>query len=428
MQKTFPYRYRVLILLFFLTLITYLDRICISLVGVRIKSEFKLSNEQFGWVLGAFALAYALFEIPAGVLGDRIGQRKVFIRIVLWWSLFTALTGATMGLFTLMGTRFLFGMGEAGAFPNGSGTISRWFPVGETSRGISCLTIGSSTGAAIAPLIVIPIALAYGWRATFFVNGCIGLVWVLVCYLWFRNEPAEMKNISTKEKLLIETNRRFTNHGQPFPWKSAFKNRSLLVMVATFFCSQWSLYFFIAWMPVYLQEGRHFSENAMKSATSYLFIMGIIGGLSAGFFSDLLVKKRGLKFGRRLTGTLSLSIMALLFFVAAVTANNTIAVGCLSFCYFFVPVFGITAFSTCVDIGGSKAGTVAGIMNFSGNMGAFCLAILFGKIVDATHSFNAPLFVVAGVLLTGSFIWLSVDPTKKIAAEESINKAILQYQ
>ena len=122
MKRKFPYRYRVLIFLFFLTLITYLDRICISLVGVRIKSEFNLSNEQFGWVLGAFALAYALFEIPTGVLGDRIGQRKVFIRIVLWWSLFTVLTGATTGLFTLMCTRFLFGMGEAGAFPNGSGT------------------------------------------------------------------------------------------------------------------------------------------------------------------------------------------------------------------------------------------------------------------------------------------------------------------
>src|SRR5258706_7794270 len=116
MKNKFPYRYRVLIMLFFLILITYLDRICVSLVGVRIKNEFNLSNEQFGWVLGAFALAYALFEIPAGMLGDRIGQKKVFIRIVIWWSIFTAFTGATTGFITLMFTRFLFGMGEAGAF------------------------------------------------------------------------------------------------------------------------------------------------------------------------------------------------------------------------------------------------------------------------------------------------------------------------
>src|SRR5450631_2495739 len=181
MAKQFPYRYRILILLFFFILITYLDRVCLSLVGVRIKTEFHLSNQQFGWVVGAFALAYALFEIPAGILGDRIGQRKVFIRIVLWWSLFTALTGATTGLFTLMVTRFLFGMGEAGAFLNSCGTISRWFPVAETAKSTSWLMIGSSAGAAIAPLIVIPIASAYGWRAPFFVNGAIGLAWVLVC-------------------------------------------------------------------------------------------------------------------------------------------------------------------------------------------------------------------------------------------------------
>src|ERR1700719_2031139 len=136
MIKKFPYRRRVLILLFFLILITYLDRVAISLVGVRIKSAFNLSNEQFGWVLGSFALAYALFEIPSGVLVDRIGQRAVFIRIVLWWSLFTALTGAVTGLTSLLITRFLFGVGESGAYPAGTSTIARWLPASETGRGI----------------------------------------------------------------------------------------------------------------------------------------------------------------------------------------------------------------------------------------------------------------------------------------------------
>src|SRR6476661_1343984 len=133
MGLKFPYRYRILIMLFFLILITYLDRVCISIVGVRIKSEFNLSNERFGWVLGAFALAYALFEIPAGAMADRVGQKKVFIRIVTLWSFFTVLTGLTTGFASLMITRFLFGAGEAGAYPTSSGTIGRWFPANETS-------------------------------------------------------------------------------------------------------------------------------------------------------------------------------------------------------------------------------------------------------------------------------------------------------
>jgi len=200
MKKKYPYRHRVLILLFFLILITYLDRVCISLVGVRIKSAFNLTNEQFGWVLGAFALAYAIFEIPSGMLGDRIGQRKLFLRIVLWWSLFTALTGAATGLTTLILTRFLFGMGESGAYPNSSGAIARWFPSAETGRSMSILFVGQNAGAAFAPLIVVPIAVNFGWRAPFFVNGLIGLFWVMICWIWFRNEPSEIK-VFQKKKL-----------------------------------------------------------------------------------------------------------------------------------------------------------------------------------------------------------------------------------
>jgi MFS transporter, ACS family, glucarate transporter len=421
MNRKFPYRYRVLIFLFFLTLITYLDRISISLVGVRIKSEFDLTNEQFGWVLASFSLAYAIFEIPSGVLGDRLGQRAVLIRIVLWWSIFTALTGVATGLLSLIFVRFLFGMGEAGAYPTSSGVVSRWFPARETARGMSSLFIGQNAGAAIAPLVVIPIAVAFGWRASFFVNGFIGLLWVLVCYLWFRNDPSEMKGISDEEKNYIEKNRRFIGHEQNFPWKIALRNNSLLALVISLFCSQWAQYFFIAWMPVYLQEGRNFSENEMKMITSYFFIVGMAGVLSAGYLSDWLVKKNGLKSGRRFLGILALGILTLSFLITALTSNNSVVVASLfigQLFYSFVPV---VSFSTCVDIGGDRAGTVAGIMNFFGQIGAFFLAIMFGKIADITHSFSMPLIIVAGVLFMGCISWFFVDASRPINAENTSN-------
>ena len=421
MKRKFPYRYRVLVFLFFLTLITYLDRICISLVGVRIKSEFNLTNEQFGWVLASFSLAYAIFEIPSGVLGDRIGQRAVFIRIVVWWSIFTALTGVATGLLTLICVRFLFGMGEAGAYPTSSGVVSRWFPAGETARSLSSLFVGQNAGAAIAPLIVIPIAVAFGWRAPFFVNALIGLIWVLVCLLWFRNNPSEMKGITDEERNLIERNRRFVGHKQGFPWKIALKSRSLWALVAALFCSQWGQYFFIAWMPVYLQEGRHFSENDMKMIITYFFIIGIAGVLLAGFLSDWLVKRKGLRFGRRFLGISALSMLSFSFLVAAVTSNNTVVVVSLFIGQLFYSFIPIVSFSTCVDIGGDHAGTVAGIMNFFGQTGAFFLAIVFGKIVDMTHSFSVPMFVVAGVLFAGSMCWFFVDASRPVAAESPNN-------
>lgn len=408
-MKRIPFRYMVLIFLFFLILITYLDRICISLVGLRIKSEFHLNNTQFGFALGAFALAYALFEIPSAVLGDRIGQRAVFMRIVLWWSLFTALTGATTGLISLVTIRFLFGAGESGAYPNSSGVISRWFPWFETTRSISWLSAGANTGAAIAPLIVIPLAAAYGWRAPFFVNALIGMAWVSVCFFWFKNNPGEMKSISRHEKAFIENNRRFICHNQPFPWKTALKTRRLRALVISFFCSQWANYFFIAWMPNYLQEGRHFSENQMKAATSYLFIVGIIAALLSGFLSDKLVKRKGVRFTRRFIAMTSFGLLAGFIFIAAVTNNHSIVVISLIAAHFFYGPNVITCFSTCVDIGGDHAAKVAGIMNFFGQMGAFFLAVIFGKIVDMTHNFNAPLFVMVIVLLIGGLLWINID-------------------
>jgi MFS family permease len=205
-----PYRYRILAILCSLTTLTYLDRICISILGVRIKNEFNLSNEQFGWVLAAFALAYAIFEIPAGVLGDRIGPKAVFIRIVLAWSLFTALTGFATGLVSLIIIRFLFGIGESGTYPNCMIVMSRWFPVKEMGRALTWVGIGSQIGSAIAPLIIIPIAVAFGWRVSFYALALIGVFWVFACSLWFRNTPGEFSNISDKEKKLIEDNRRYS--------------------------------------------------------------------------------------------------------------------------------------------------------------------------------------------------------------------------
>jgi MFS transporter, ACS family, glucarate transporter len=414
MIKKFPYRRRVLILLFFLILITYLDRVCISLVGVRIKSAFHLSNGQFGWVVGAFALAYALFEIPSGIMVDRIGQRAVFIRIVLWWSLFTALTGAVSGLTSLMITRFLFGVGESGAYPTSSSTVARWMPASETGRGMSALFVGQNAGAAIAPLIVVPLAIQFGWRAPFFVNGLIGLLWVFICWSWFRNEPSEMKGISKEEIVLIEEKRRFLKHKESFPWKTVLGSWKIWAILVGFFCSQWVLYFFVAWMPIYLQQGRHLTENYMKLATSYLFVFGMAAAFLSGILNDWLVKKKGLAFGRRFVGVMALAMAGLFLIATATTASNSIAVPCLWLCHFSYSFFPITAFSTCVDIGGGKAGTMAGIMNCAGQTGAFFLSVVFGKIADVAHNYNTPVLLIAGILIMGSIAWLCIDPTKKI--------------
>jgi sugar phosphate permease len=258
----------------------------------------------------------------------------------------------------------------------------------------------------------------------FYVNGAIGVVWVWVCYKWFKNFPEEMKNISKQETQLIEQGRRFSSQQHLIPWKFIFRNRTLWALMLMYFCCQWANYFFIAWMPVYLQEGRHFSENEMKFITFTLFLIGIAGFIIGGFAGDIAVKKLGLKPGRRIIGMTGLGLCGVLIFLSAVLPQNNLVAVCLIAANGLFSFGVMVSYAVCVDIGRNNAGTVTGAMNFFGQMGAFFLAIIFGKIVDVTNNFNYPLFVLAAVMLTGCLLWLAIDPTKQVNMEPA--KAGLQ--
>lgn len=418
MTTKFPYRYRVLIFLFFLLFITYLDRVSIALVDKWIKSEFHLSNTQWGLIGGAFALSYALFEIPSGVWGDRIGQRATFIRIVLWWSLFTALTGLATGFLSLLLIRFLFGMGEAGAFPNSAAVISKWFPARESSRGIAIAWSGMFAGMAAAPFIIITLAENYGWRTTFFVNGALGVLWVFVCVFWFKNHPSEMRGISNEEKILIETNRRYFDHKQKYPWKKILKNRSLLALVTAFSISQSLNYFFVFWMPSYLREARHISGNEIKWTYTLAYSLGTLCCFFGGYLSDWVIKRKGIVFGRRSFGFIVLAIPGLSILTQALTSNHTVIIAALIIGISVYSLIGIPSYGTCVDIGGNRAATVAGTMNFCGQSAAFLFSIIFGKLADSA-GFSLPVYILIAALLLGAFLWLAVDPSKPLVVNEN---------
>ncbi|MGH9659847.1 MAG: MFS transporter, partial [Bryobacteraceae bacterium] len=219
------YRHRVLLLLFFLSIITYLDRVCIAVAGPRMQSELDISPEQWGWVVGVFALSYAAFEIPSGSMGDRIGPRKVLTRIVVCWSAFTALTGRARTYLFLLPVRFLFGAGEAGAYPNSSSSIARWFPVVERARAHGIVWMASRVGGAISPLLVLPIQRAYGWRMPFFVFGAAGVGWAAIWYAWYRDRPSEKPGVTRAEMDEIGSAPAGAHHS--LPWGTALRSVNL---------------------------------------------------------------------------------------------------------------------------------------------------------------------------------------------------------
>src|SRR5882762_6206542 len=220
----------------------YLDRVCISVAGPRMQEDLGIDSIGWGCVTGIFTLAYCLFEIPTGMMGDRIGPRRVLTRIVVWWSAFTALTGAMTGYYPLLLTRFFFGAGEAGAFPTASVVVSRWFP--STQRATMCgvTLMAGQIGGAIAPLLVVPIQSRYGWRASFFVFGLLGVAWATVWYTWFRDSPAEKSGVVQSDQR--PPTELHAHIGHRFPWRIALRSQSALALLGTAFCYVYVYNFF----------------------------------------------------------------------------------------------------------------------------------------------------------------------------------------
>ncbi|MDH4064993.1 MAG: MFS transporter, partial [Acidobacteriota bacterium] len=253
-------------LLVLLFAITYLDRVCISVAGPRMQEDLGIDPIGWGWVTGMFTLAYCLFEIPTGTMGDRIGPRRVLTRIVVWWSAFTALTGAMTSYYPLLLTRFLFGAGEAGAFPNASVVVSRWFPPRQRATMSGVNLMASQLGGAIAPLLVVPIQMRYGWRMSFYVFGVAGLVWAAGWYAWFRDSPEEKRGLAVPGSTATAAPMRsssFLPAGHAFPWRTASRSGTVWALLGLAFCYVYVYNFFQTWFHTFLVRGRGFSESSL---------------------------------------------------------------------------------------------------------------------------------------------------------------------
>ncbi len=416
------YRSRALSFLMALSAITYIDRTCISLVASDIKQELHIANDAWGWVLSAFALAYALFELPTGSLGDRLGPRRVLVRVVGWWSVFTALTGTATSWLYLVVVRFLFGAGEAGAYPNASIVVSRWFPRQETGRAQAAIWAAGRVGGVLAPWLVLPLSAAYGWRVSFYAMGVLGVLWAIAWYGWFRDFPADKTKISVSELELIEANRRFKSSDHHIDWRTVLRSGNLWAIMLMFHFFMYGAYFFTGWLPTYLKEGRHFDRSQMQLFSTLPFVLGAIGCFTGGYASDWLTKRFGLRIGRRSVGIVGMGLSSLIILAAALTTDNQTAALLLAVGMGFKDLTLPVAFAVCNDVGRSRAGMVSGAMNMVGQMGAVFLGIVFGYIVEVTGDFNKPLFLIAALLLGGCLLWFRIDPLEELTVAEVAKK------
>jgi MFS family permease len=404
-----------------LAMITYLDRACIGVMAPKIAAEFGLDSVQLGWVFSSFALAYAIFEIPTARWADTRGAKSVLIRIVTWWSAFTIITAGAFNYASLIAARFLFGAGEAGAWPCVARVMSRWIPARSRGTAKGIFFAGAYLSATLTVLLVTPLLNHFSWRSLLVAFGGIGIVWVIAWQRWFRDEPADHPATNDAERALILADR---PPAAPQPsgwrfWKRLLRHRNVLLLCIAYMPNCVTFYFCITWLPTYLIK-QHGFENAELGALSALPLgLSVVTQFLGGYISDVVTKRFGIKAGRRTPGALGYLVAAAFVFAAAsssapVTAAVLIGLAAASCMLTTAP-----AWSTCVDIGREHSATVGATMNTAGQIAAMLSSPIVGYSVKWFGDWNMPFWLLGALFLVGALCWLFIDPQQPVFADQA---------
>lgn len=405
-------RYKVLAFGACLAAVTYLDRVCISITASHIMRDLAITQFQMSLVFSAFTLAYAAFEIPTGWWGDRVGTRRVLTRIVVWWSTFTMATGAVFSYPSLLATRFLFGVGEAGAWPNVARTFSRWFPSTERGTAQGIFFMGAHLAGGLTPLLVTAMLAHMHWRFVFVAFGLVGFIWAAAWYRWFRDEPAGHPSVSAQELALIKQGRGPTALHAPGPggWGSLFLNRNVIALCLMYFTNGYGFYFYITWLPTYLEKQRGFSAGTLGILAGLPLILSVLADLLGGLTTDWVTRRLGLRAGRAGVGGLAFLVSGVAMLAGTATGTAVVAAVLIALAAAASNFTLGASWGTCIDIAGPRSGVVSAAMNTSGQIGGMLSPVVLAFVVQHFANWTAPMYLMGILYLFGAVCWLFVDP------------------
>jgi ACS family glucarate transporter-like MFS transporter len=403
---------------FLLALLLYVDRVCISAAKGPMCHDLGLTDREFGWALSSFALGYALGQSPAGWLADRYGPRLVLAAVVVGWSAFTGLTGVVGGLAGLLTVRFLFGVGEAGAFPGMARAVYAWVPLAERGVAQGVNFAGGRLGAAVALPAVAWLVGAAGWRAAFAVLMVIGFAWAAAWWVWFRDDPADHPRLSAAEREYILATR------QPAgPTAAGLTATDLLGsavlwrLMAQYFCSNFTFFFCLSWLHPHLRATYQLDPVTAGWYAAAPFVGGACGNVLAGWVADRLFRAghwRASRTGPAVAGFL----LAAGGLLAGLSAGSALeAVAWLTLAVFGTDMTITPSWAACVDVGRRSAGLVSGTMNMAGNLGSFVTSLAFPYLLAWTGSPRAFFLTAAALCGLAAVLWLGVRPDRPIGGD-----------
>ncbi len=443
-------RYSVLFMLCLLAMITYMDRAMYGSAKSDMMSAVGRPVEDFFWVLVAFQLAYACFEIPTGWLGDTYGPRVTLLRIVIWWSLFVALTGfagyeiagvTLIPFAVLVGMQFLFGMGEAGAFPNISKAVYNWFPSWQRGFAKGAVWMSARFMGGLTPLVwVLLVELGgLGWRQALWLFAGIAALWCVGFYIWFTSTPDEHPDVNEAEREIIAAGRQDSHSHDGVPWKAIFTNRNVIALCLMYTVTNFNWYFLMYYLPGALK--REFSEWNLTDGGKVLLailggaplLVGMFGCMLGGVLSDRFLQRTGnRKWARRIPGMVGyggagLCYLSAVVVLSAMPGNLWLFAACLIAVGFTNDLIMAPSWAAAQDIGGRYSAIVSGSMNMIGNLGATLGNLITGLVLKSytvngevePTGFKVCFGMYAAVYMAGVVAWFFIDTTRPLTSDLS---------
>jgi len=447
-----PVRFRLVLWLFVLSAVAFLDRTNISIAGVEIAREFHLDNTRLGWVFSAFLIGYAIFQIPGGAFAQRLGPRRSLAICVVWWGVFTALTalvppGVIGALFLLVLVRFALGAGEATMYPASNRFIERWFPMNERGKANGLIFAGVGAGSGLTPPLVTAIILYWGWRASFWFSALIGLAVGAIWYFFSRDTPEEHPHVSPAELEKIVRGRDDVSgefpvgrqiageslepglglsleseiaaahkDKSPTPWAKVLASKEVLALFLSYFSFCYVAWIYFSWFYIYLVQVRGLNLKSSALYTMIPFLAMTVGCLLGGVASDWLAQKAGVRLGRCWLSAFALIATAVLLVVGsrvhqAQSASIVLACGAGALYLSQSSYWSMTA-----DYAGRHSGVVSGMMNMGGQIGGAVTASVT-PLIAAHFGWQASFMTAAVLSALGGVAWLLVDPKARLVQE-----------
>jgi len=409
-----PTRTRSWVIVFAVTLavVTYIDRVCISQAAPFIRRDLGLSEVQMGLAFAVFFWTYALFEIPGGWMGDRWGARKVLMRVVVWWSVFTSATGWAWNLTSLVTARAMFGAGEAGCFPNVTKAFATWLPRGERVRAQGLMWLSARWGGAFTPLLVVLVLKYLSWRQAFGLFGLLGLVWAIFFYRWYRDDPRDNPNVNAAELALIAPVPAVAATHDHVPWRALLTSRTVWLLCAQYAFLSYGWTFYITWLPTYLKEARGLQLGAGAMMAGIPLLFGGVGALFSGLLTGWLERRGGnVRRIRRRVGCAACIGAAFCTALAVGIQSPLGAMITMGMASFSLDLAVPPSWAVCMDVGGRACGTLSGGMNMMGNLAGSLGPLATGfLLVWMGHNWDIVLYTFAAAYFMGTFCWLFLDP------------------